>query len=215
MTPNDIRQVDMDKVYKKTPLEKIPWNYETPPEPLVELIKNEIIKPCKIIDLGCGTGNYCIYFAKKGYEATGIDISPSAIAYAKKKANEVKIRCNFLVADILGDLDNISTNFDFAYDWEVLHHIFPENRQKYIENVYKILNKRGKYLSVCFSEKDPSFGGQRKYRETPLGTILYFSSEEELESLFESYFKIIELKTIEIRGKPSSHLAIYAFMECK
>jgi SAM-dependent methyltransferase len=205
----------MDKVYKKIPLEKIPWNYETPPAPLINLIKSEIIKPSKIIDLGCGTGNYSIYFAKKGYEVTGIDISPTAIAFAKEKANEVNVKCNFIVADILGDLDNISTKFDFAYDWEVLHHISPENRRKYIENVYKILNKGGKYLSVCFSVKDPSFSGKGKYRETPLGTVLYFSSEKELEDLFESYFKIIEIKTIEIRGKPLSHLAIYAFMERK
>ena len=81
--------------------------------------------------------------------------------------------------------------------------------------MYKILNPKAKYLSVSFSEKDPCFGGQGKYRETPLGTVLYFSSEEELKNLFESYFKIIELKTIEIRGKPVPHIANYVFMEHK
>ncbi len=119
------------------------------------------------------------------------------------------------MTDVLSDLDKVEETFDFAYDWELLHHIFPEQRKKYVENVYRILSPRGKYLSVCFSEKDPEFGGSEKYRETRLDTILYFSSEEELRKLFEPYFNIKELKTIEIRGKPTRHLANYAFMERK
>jgi len=112
-------------------------------------------------------------------------------------------------------LDEIEETFDFAYDWELLHHIFPEKRKKYIENVHRILNPGGKYLSVCFSEKDPQFGGSGKYRETPLGTILYFSSEDELRGLFDPYFNVRESKTIEISGKFAPHLANYAFMERK
>ena len=78
-----------------------------------------------------------------------------------------------------------------------------------------MLNPRGKFFSVCFSEKDSHFGGSGKYRKTPLGTILYFSSEHELREIFKPYFKIKEIKTIEIRGKPTSHLANYVFMETK
>jgi D-hexose-6-phosphate mutarotase len=74
---------------------------------------------------------------------------------------------------------------------------------------------RGKYLSVCFSEKDPQFGGSEKYRKTRLGTTIYFSSEDELRDLFEPYFNIRDLKTIEIQGKNVTHTAIYAFMEQK
>jgi 2-polyprenyl-3-methyl-5-hydroxy-6-metoxy-1,4-benzoquinol methylase len=208
-----MKKTDIDKVYKDIPLERIPWNYDTPPDPLIELIASGKIRQCKTIDIGCGTGNYAIYFAKEGYEVTGIDISPSAISIAKKKASERKVECNFLVGDIINDFEKVNTGFDFAYDWEVLHHIFPDERQNYIENVSKILKKGGKYLSVCFSEKDLSFGGQGKFRETSLGTVLYFSSEEELENLFNEFFEIIELKIIQIRGKPTPHIAIYAFME--
>ncbi|NVM55014.1 MAG: class I SAM-dependent methyltransferase [Candidatus Helarchaeota archaeon] len=210
-----MKPIKMNEIYKKVPLEKIPWIYETPPAALVELVKNGIVKPCKAIDLGCGAGNYTIYFASLGFNIIGIDISPSAIEAAKENANKKKVKCNFLVSDVLGDLEDLRQTFDFAYDWELLHHIFPEKRKKYVENVHSILNPRGKYLSVCFSKMDPSFGGKGKYRETPLGTILYFSSEDELRNLFAPYFKIEELKTIEIRGKPTSHLANYLFMERK
>jgi len=205
-------QVEMDEIYRNVPLEKIPWNIETPPDVLVKLIESGKVKPCQTIDLGCGAGNYALYLAGIGFEVTGIDISPWAIKIAKEHATRKGVRCLFLTADVLDNLNKVQGTFDFAYDWEMLHHIFPENRKKYVDNVYQLLNPKGKYLSVCFSEKDTQFGGSGKYRETQLGTTLYFSSEEELKELFESCFNIQELKTIEIKGKSAPHLANYAFM---
>lgn len=207
--------MDLDKIYRETPLNKIPWNYETPPDSLIELVKSGKIRPCRSIDLGCGIGNYVIYLATEGFNVTGFDISPSAISIAEKKSREKGIECSFLVVDIASRLKDFKIKFDFAYDWELLHHIFPERRKQYVENVYNLLNPKGKYFSVSFSEKDPGFGGQGKYRKTLLGTELYFSSRKELENLFKPYFRIIELKTIEIRGKPVPHIANYAFMERK
>ena len=109
-------------------------------------------------------------------------------------------------------MKSVKSTYDFAYDWELLHHIFPSDRDKYISNVYRVLNPGGLYLSVFFSEESPQFGGEGKYRETPLGTVLYFSSENEVRILYESFFEIVELKTIEIRGKFAPHKAIYAFI---
>jgi hypothetical protein len=47
--------------------------------------------------------------------------------------------------------------------------------------VHRLLVPGGKYLSVCFSEKDAGFGGTGKTRRTTLDTMLYFSSEDELQ----------------------------------
>ena len=205
----------MDRVYSKTSLDEIPWNFETPPNELVKLVDSGKVKPCKTIDFGCGTGNYAIYLASRGFNVTGIDISSTAIEIAKENAKKKGITCNFLVADVLGDLCEVKETFDFAIDWELLHHIFPEQRITYVENVYKLLNPRGKYLSVCFSEKDTEFGGSGNYRVTGLDTVLYFSSESELRSLFSPFFEIEELKKIAIRGRPKPHFALYAFMESR
>ncbi len=208
-------QDELDRIYKNIPLREIPWNIETPPDALVELVDCGKVKPCKTVDLGCGAGNYAIYLATRGFDVTGIDISPTAIKIAKENAKKKKVKVNFLVADVLGDMKEVTGTFDFAYDWEMLHHIFPDKREKYIKNVHRILNPGGRYLSVCFSEKDPEFGGLGKYRETTLGTLLYFSSEDELRKLLEPYFNIIELKTIEVKAKFAFHIANYAFMERK
>jgi cyclopropane fatty-acyl-phospholipid synthase-like methyltransferase len=113
----------------------------------------------------------------------------------------------------LGDLRNANGKFDFAYDWELLHHIYPEQRERYVANVHGLRNPKGKHFSLCFSERDTAFGGAGKYRRTQLGTVLYFSSEDELRVLFEPFFTILEPRTVEINGKWGSHLASYCFMQ--
>ncbi len=203
----------MEKIYRTISPENIPWNIETPPDILQDIVKTEKVKPCKVIELGCGTGNYVIYLSASGFIATGVDISKTAIEMAKNSAVKRKVQCNFIVADVLSEMTEVQDTFDFAYDWELLHHIFPQDREKYMKNVYRLLNPGGQYLSVCFSEKSPQFGGEGKYRRTPLDTILYFSSESEMESLFTKYFEIEELKTIDIKGKFAPHKAIYAFLK--
>lgn len=180
---------------------------------MVKLVESGKVKPCKTIDLGCGSGSYAIYLASLGFDVTGIDISSSIIEIAKKNAKDRGMICNFIVGDVLHDLSNFKENFDFAYDWELLHHIFPKERKKHVKGVWELLNPGGKYFSVCFNENDPHFGGSGKYRKTPLGTTLYFSSEKEIKDLFKTYFDIIELKVIKIRGKPAPHIANYAFVK--
>jgi 2-polyprenyl-3-methyl-5-hydroxy-6-metoxy-1,4-benzoquinol methylase len=203
----------MERIYQKIPLNEIPWNIETPPFVLIKLVESGEIKPCKTIDLGCGTGNYSIYLASVGFDVTGVDISPTAIAIAKDNAKNKGVKCNFLVVDAINNMDEVKGTFHFAYDWALLHHIFPEQRKVYIKNVYELLNPEANYLSVSFNERDTWLAGSGKYRKTQLGTILYFSSQNELRKLLEPYFKIKELKTIEIKSKSKPHIANYAFME--
>jgi SAM-dependent methyltransferase len=205
----------MEKIYGEMSLDSIPWYMESPPKALQTLVTDRILNPCKVIELGCGTGNYVLYFSRNDFDAIGVDISENAIQIARESALRDGLKCTFVVADVLGDLAEIDDKFDFAYDWELLHHIFPEDREKYIENVWRLLNPRGYYLSVCFSEDNDQFGGAGKYRETPLGTILYFSSETEIKSILINRFTIEELKTIEILGKRAIHKVIYALSKKK
>ena len=208
-------KTQMEDIYRHTPAVKIPWNIDTPPALLQQVVESGQIPPCKSIEMGCGIGNYVVYLAQNGFDATGVDFSPAAIEAAKSLALQKKVACHFLVADILGAMEAIQESFDFIYDWEVLHHIFPEDRDTYIQNVYRLLNHGQHYLSVCFSDRSPGFGGQGKYRRTPLGTTLYCSSETEIRDLVEPLFDIIDLATVEIAGKYSPHLAVYALLRKK
>jgi 2-polyprenyl-3-methyl-5-hydroxy-6-metoxy-1,4-benzoquinol methylase len=203
----------MEQIYGEMAPEKIPWNISRPPALLVEAVEDGRIKPCKAVDLGCGAGNYAVWLARQGFDVTGLDISVHAVRLADRLAGEQGVSCRFVTADLLGDMGDHKECFDFAYDWELLHHISPEDRPSYIKNVHAILKPGGAYFSVSFSEHDPDFGGEGKYRTTPLGTILYFSSEDELRALFKPLFKIIELKIMEIPGKRGTHKVNTAWLE--
>jgi SAM-dependent methyltransferase len=205
----------MEQIYSETLPADIPWNIETPPKALVELIDSGQIQPCKAIDLGCGAGNYAIYLASLGFDVTGVDISPSAIALAEANAKQKGVACRFVAADVVGGLPEVTETFDFAYDWSLLHHVFPLDRKRYAETVHRLLVPGGKYLSVCFSEKDAGFGGTGPIRRTPLGTMLYFSSEDELRDIFAPDFDIRTLTTVQVEGKREPHLMNFAFMEKK
>jgi SAM-dependent methyltransferase len=203
-----MKYADVDKIYQTLSLENIPWNSETPPDALITMVREGIIRPCKTVDLGCGAGNYAIYLAGLGFDVTGVDSSPTALKIASEHAKTKGARCRFIVADLLGDLHEVTDTFDFAYDWEFLHHIFPEDRETYIRNVHKITNPGATYFSVCFAESDPQFGGSGKYRTTRIGTTLYFSSESEIRELVSPYFSIRELKTVEVSSKFGPHRAV-------
>lgn len=80
-----MKQIEIiDKIYRDTPLERIPWNIETPPTALVELVDGGTVTPCKTIDLGCSAGNHALYLASRGFNVTGVDISPTATNALKK-----------------------------------------------------------------------------------------------------------------------------------
>ena len=202
----------MEQIYRDMPLDSIPWNISDPPTILVETVEAGKIKPCKAVDLGCGAGNYAVWLAQNGFDVTGIDISEHAIKHANDLAIRMGVSCSFEVADLLGDLQKFHEHFDFAYDWEVMHHIFPEDRKSYLNNVHSMLRPNSMYFSLCFSDKDSEFGGKGKYRKTPLGTTLYFSSEDELKELFDPLFHIYELNTVEIKGKYKPHLVNIAWL---
>jgi len=208
-----MKYADVDRIYQALPLDEIPWNSGTPPDALVELIREGKVRPCKAIDLGCGAGNYAIWLAGLGFDVTGVDSSLTAITIARKHAAERGARCRFVVADLLDDLHEVDGTFGFAYDWEFLHHIFPEDRETYIRNVHKIMDPGAIYFSVCFSDRDPQFGGTGKYRKTRIGTTLYFSSEDEIRDLISPFFRIRELKTIDVHGKSGPHAAITVLAE--
>lgn len=205
----------MEQIYRDLPLESIPWNSSAPPSLLVEAVETGRIKPCRAVDLGCGVGNYAVWLAGQGFDVTGIDFSQHAIKHANDLATRKGVSCRFVVADLLGDLKEFHASFDLAYDWELLHHIFPEDRPRYLQNVHRILRPKGTYFSVCFSEKDADFGGEGKVRDTPLSTTLYFSTEEELRKLFDPHFLVLELNTVEIPGKHRPHMANVAWLERK
>jgi len=67
----------------------------------VDFIEREIDfkRSSRILDIGCGTGRHVIELARRGYSATGVDLSESMLARARQKAQQVGVEVEFIQAD--------------------------------------------------------------------------------------------------------------------
>ena len=67
----------------------------------------------KILDIGCGTGRYCLKLAEHGHEVLGIDVAHSMIENAKKiNSRYLNSKVKFQLVDYLDFINN--TKFDYS-----------------------------------------------------------------------------------------------------
>ncbi|HKG15323.1 MAG TPA: methyltransferase domain-containing protein, partial [Pyrinomonadaceae bacterium] len=86
----------------------------------------------RILDVGCGSGWLSEFFARLGYDVTGIDISPDLIEIARARVesvaygadHETPLRCRFLVHDAEGS--PLAEEFDAVVCYDSLHHFEDE-----------------------------------------------------------------------------------------
>ena len=202
-----MKSVDLETIYAETPEDEIPWISKEPPSQLVGLLDSSGVLPCKAVDLGCGTGNHALYLASRGFDVTGIELSETAVRIAREKAKDRGLAVRFVSDDLRSSHAGFDAVFAFAFEWQVLHHILPEERPGYLANVAKMLAPGATYFALFFSDKDPSFGGSGKLRQTSIGTVLYFSDETEIRELYRPHFSIRELSEVVIPGVRGEHVA--------
>lgn len=77
----------------------------------------------KVIELGCGTGEYALWYATHGAQnVVGVDLSEGSLERASTAADRHKVKnVQFVKQDLLA-LDYPDNQFDYSYSVGVLHH---------------------------------------------------------------------------------------------
>ena len=97
-------------------------------------------RPAKILDLGCGPGWTSRFFAKRGYEVVGVDISPEAIRLACQNKDRENVRnLQFIVCDY--EEMGFDGEFDCVVFFDSLHHCVDE--QAALHMAWKALKPGG------------------------------------------------------------------------
>lgn len=52
-----------------------------------------------MVELGCGPGQYCLEFARRGLKSFGVDLSPEMVSYTSEKSMKEKLDCEIVEAD--------------------------------------------------------------------------------------------------------------------
>lgn len=149
------RSPDWDAMYREgTP----PWETGKPSSELIRLVEEGTLKPCTTLELGCGTGANAIYLAKRGFEMTAVDCSPTAIERARTRAE----RANALLRIVLDDVFEFtkdSAPFDLVYDAGFYHFIRQTNLTKFLDMLWRITRPGSLYFTLAGNAQEPVEGG--------------------------------------------------------
>ncbi|MFZ3077876.1 MAG: class I SAM-dependent methyltransferase [Candidatus Aenigmatarchaeota archaeon] len=153
---------------------------------------SEMLKPkSSVLDIGCGSGRDCIFFAKKGFDVAGVDISEEAIKKAKQTAGKegLKIRFELMSAEKLSYGDE---SFDGVYSNSALH--FTDLKRS-SEEIFRVLKKNGVcLLSIVLTTTYPHTNE----------VIKKYSAEQAI--LAFGKFKMLKQNEIEVTDeKPRLH----------
>ena len=133
-----------DLVYRRFTM---PWEGEPPGKGLVDLVESSRIKPCRAIDLGCGTGRHSIFLAQRGFEVTGVDFSKAAIEKARIRAEAAEVKVD-LVVDDLTDLRQVEGTFDFLVDYGSMEELVGGARDRYVSSLLELTRAGSLFLFV-------------------------------------------------------------------
>jgi SAM-dependent methyltransferase len=125
-----------------------PWDIGKPDFNLIQTVAATPIKPCKALEIGCGTGDNAIWLAQQNFQVVGIDASEVAIEKAKSKAGESNVKCDFIVSDIMTSRIE-GAPFGFAFDRGCFHTLdSDQERRRFAEIVHGYLGADSLWLSL-------------------------------------------------------------------
>jgi len=104
----------------------------------------------RVLDIGCGTGDQAVYFAKRGAIVAGIDINPKMVGRALKKKEKEGLDVYFQGGDAT-DLPFLDPVFDLAVMSLVLHEIENKDRDKVISEMKRVVKKCGRWIFIDFN----------------------------------------------------------------
>ncbi len=173
---------DFEERYKTGDL---PWDTGVHDKNLEQVLREYTVVPCPMLEIGAGTGSDAIWLTKQGFKVTAIDVSPTAIEIARKKATDAGVRIEFDVADVLKDKIPPGP-YDFIFDRGCFH-VFdlPEEKSRLAEIIWNHLKPGGYWFSIIGSTDGP----EREHGPPRISAV-------GIASAVESRFEIISLKAI-------------------
>jgi ubiquinone/menaquinone biosynthesis C-methylase UbiE len=189
-----------ETVYRSTPLSALPWEEGKPSTGLVELVESGMVEKGAVLDVCCGSGSNAVYLASNGFECYGIDISPTAIGYARERAVRAGATCDFVTGNVT-TMPYMEDTFVLVFDRGCFHSLQPAERQGYSRGILRVLKPGGKYLLQCFSSRDHLHGPP------------YGFSPIDIEHLFSGLFKIHHIDEYSAGKESSPNYFLSVLME--
>src|SRR5271167_2739182 len=151
---------DFDALYRgESPGEGIPamasppWDTKAPKENVIAWQDGGWVHG-DVLDIGCGLGDNAVYLARNGHRVTGLDISPTALTTAERRAQDAGVDVTFAVADST-KLEGYTDAFDTVIDSGMFHCLDDDGKLSYAAAVHRATRPGATLLLSCFSDSNP------------------------------------------------------------
>ena len=134
----------------------------------------------KVLDVGCGIGGSARILAKDyGFDVLGISISPAQVERATELTPE-SLSCRFAVMDAL-DLDLSDQQFDAVWSVEAGPHM--PDKQRYADELLRVLKPKGRLAVADWNRRDPSDGDMTRTERWVMHQLLTQWAHPEFSSI--------------------------------
>jgi ubiquinone/menaquinone biosynthesis C-methylase UbiE len=148
-----------------------------------------------LLDIGCGTGHWTIFFKGIGYLPEGIDLSSKMLELARLKEPSL----NFIEGDAL-NLPQDEGTFDIVSMITVLE--FASDPDRLLQESYRVLRKGGALIIGSLNRISGLGESLSRNPFPPYDRAYLFSLEELEEKLSSAGFEVINIKEGCIPGNP-------------
>ena len=137
-----------------------PWDSGEPSRELERILREAWVKPCRALELGCGTGTNAVFLAQQGFEVTALDIVPAALERARELVRKTNVSVQVLEADVL-NLPDLGPPFPFVFDRGLYHVLRCTHLDAFRQMLSAVTAADGLYLTLAgnANETDPPEGG--------------------------------------------------------
>jgi SAM-dependent methyltransferase len=152
---------------------QVPFFADKPDENLVSYLERGLVRPGRALDLGCGHGRNAAHLAAAGFTVDAVDLSPTAIEWARERTTDVRFLCGDAFTLDLGE-------YDLVYDSGCFHHLPPHRRISYLSLLDRCLKPGGHLGLACFAagEMGSETPDEDLYRQSGLDGGLAYRADD-------------------------------------
>lgn len=171
-----------DAVYRAAAQDpaRVPWAEERANPVLVSWLNAEApgrIRPgARAAVVGSGLGDDVVELLNRGYDATGFDVSPTAVDWARHRFPQHAE--SFMVSDLFDLPGRMRRRFDLVVEANTIQAVLPEQREAAAAAIASMCCPRGTVVCICRGRDDDQSLESFKGPPWPIGA-------RELVTMFE------------------------------